>query len=97
MHNFVRRVVFPWRAIGLRPRRLWTDLSAGQRAAVRRNSGRTQAITINTSPNVQTIVAPVGRSDATEKYMPSIDTTTARPYWARYPVRFTTPGVACGA
>ena len=44
-------------------------------ATGRRISGRAAAIRARTRPNVQTIVAPVGRSNRTEKYMPSIETT----------------------
>jgi hypothetical protein len=47
------------------------------------------AIAMSTNPNVQTIVAPVGRSNCTEKYMPSIDTMVpmTQPIASRGPIR----------
>src|SRR5688572_7534417 len=42
----------------------------------RLTSGRTAAIAMSARPNVQTIVAPVGKSNWTEKYIPSIETST---------------------
>src|SRR6266404_6206769 len=39
-------------------------------ARERTTSGRAMAIRISTAPNVQTIVAPVGRSNCTDTYIP---------------------------
>ncbi len=46
-------------------------------------------MTISARPNVQTIVAPVGRSKFTEKYMPNIDTIPpiTQPIASRGPMR----------
>ncbi len=44
---------------------------------VRRISGRSAAISASTMPNVQTIVAPVGRSSLSDRYTPNADTIGA--------------------
>lgn len=48
--------------------------SEGNYAALLTINGRMSAITMSTSPNVQTMAAPVGRSNCTEKYIPSAET-----------------------
>ena len=53
-------------------------------------NGRTSAIAARIRPKVQTVVAPVGRSKMTEKYIPSIETTApmTHPMARRGPIRF---------
>jgi hypothetical protein len=45
------------------------------RAVFRMKNGRTAAMMTSTTPNVHTMVAPVGRSSTSDRYTPSADTT----------------------
>src|SRR5437667_10225086 len=58
------------------------------RAARAPKSGLAAAISASTTPNVQTMVAPVGRSSCSDRYTPSADTIVPidQPIASRLPI-----------